>query len=77
MDLTIYSKIEIELTTIQPPLNPNASYLVVCDPINGIQIGVNKSNLQIYLYTFNLLVIEERYNVLKFVGGNAAMMNAR
>jgi hypothetical protein len=77
MDLTVYSKIELELTTIQPPSNPDASYMVVCDPLTGSQLGVNKTNVQIYLYNYNLLVLEERYNVIRFVGGNAALMNAR
>ena len=41
------------------------------------QIGVVKPNFQLYVYNYNLLVIEERYNILTFIGGNVAMMNAR
>jgi hypothetical protein len=74
--LTKYSKIELEFVTITPMLNPLADYQVICDPIQG-QIGVNKAAVKMYMYYFDLLVIEERYNILKFVGGNAAMMNAR
>lgn len=77
MNLTIYSKIEIELTTISPPLNPEASFSVICDAASGQQLGVNKTSMQLYTYNYNLLVLEERYNVLTFIGGNAALMNAR
>ena len=77
INLSIYSKIELEYTTFTPVLDPDASYLVICDPETGGRIGVNKPRFQLYKYNYNLLVIEERYNVLSFVGGNAAMMNAR
>jgi len=77
MNMSKYSKIELEFTTVTPIADPNSSFLVICDPEAGVQIGVDKSTYQLYDYTFNLLVIEERYNVLSFIGGNAALMNAR
>lgn len=77
MNLSKYSKIEFEFTTITPPPDPTASFLVICDAEAGVQIGIDKSPYQIYEYSFNLLVIEERYNVLSFIGGNAGLMNAR
>lgn len=77
INLSKYSHIELEFTTITPTPNPNANYFVVCDPLLNQQIGVNKSTVKLYNYYFDLLVIEERYNVLSFVGGNAALMFAR
>ena len=77
MNLSKYSKIELEFTTVTPPADPNSTYLVICDPEAGVQLGTDKSAYQLYDYNFNLMVIEERYNVLTFVGGNAALMNAR
>jgi len=77
INLSKFSKIELEFTTYTPVVDPNASYLVICDPETGTQIGVNKPSFQLYDYTYNLLVIEERYNVITFVGGNAALMSAR
>ena len=76
-NLSRYSKIELEVNTITPTLNQNALYYSICDPLTGESVGTNKQALQIYNYTFNTLVIEERYNILSFVGGNAALMNAR
>ena len=77
MNLSKYSKVELEFVTITPPADPGATFTVICDPEAGVQIGVDKSTYQLYEYTYNLLVVEERYNVLTFVGGNAALMNAR
>jgi hypothetical protein len=75
VNLTRYSKIELLVKTITPPLNPSFYGNILCDVVTGQPIGNNKSTL--YNYTFQLLVIEERYNILTFVGGNAGLMNAR
>lgn len=77
VNLSQYSKIELEFTTIPPIVDPNANYLVVCDPETGTQIGVNKPIFQLYEYTYNLIIIEERYNILKFIGGNVGLEYAR
>jgi hypothetical protein len=77
INLSKYSKIEFEFTTITPALDPNSTFLVICDPNSSLQLGVNKSMYKLYDYTFDLHVIEERYNVLTFLSGNASMMNSR
>jgi hypothetical protein len=55
----------------------NANFVIICDPETGVPIATNKSTFQLYDYMFNFLVIEERYNVLTFTGGNAGLMSAR
>ncbi len=77
MNLSTHGKIEFEFTTFTPTVNPDATYQVLCDPVTGIPIETNKSVEKLYTYYYNLLVVEERYNILTFVGGNAGMMNAR
>jgi hypothetical protein len=77
VNLSKYSKIELDFTTIEPTLDPNSNFRIICDPETGGVVGTVKPAYQLYDYTFNLLVIEERFNVLKFMGGNAALMNAR
>jgi hypothetical protein len=77
MNVSKYSKIELEYTTIAPVIDPNASFLQICDPELNTALGTVKTAAQMYDYTFNLLVIEERYNILTFMGGNAGLMNAR
>ena len=77
INLSKFSKIEFEFNTITPPLDPDSTFLTICDPELNQQIGVNKAVYKIYEYGFNLYVLEERYNILTFVSGNAGMMNAR
>lgn len=76
INMSIFSKIELEFTTITPPLDPLAQSLVICDPETGVPIGVNKPTWRIYDYNFDLTLFEERLNVVYFVGGNVGMMYA-
>ncbi len=76
-NLSKYSKIEIEINTLTPSVNQSALYYPICNPLTGESVGVNKNVSSVYNYNYNVLVIEERYNILSFIGGNAALMNAR
>jgi hypothetical protein len=79
VNLSKFTKIEFEITTIAPPLDPLAQSLTVCAQEDGVTtaIGVNKPTWRLYDYNFNLTVMEERYNVLTFVSGTAGLMYAR
>jgi len=77
INMSKFSTIELEFTTYPPPLDPSANYYTICDPETGIPIGVNKPQWRIYDYNYDLTVLEERYNVLTFIGGNCALMYAR
>lgn len=76
INMSKFSKVELEFTTVEPPSSESA-YYVICDADTNAQIGTTKTSGSIYQYTFNLYVIEERYNVITFMGGNAALMMAR
>lgn len=71
-----FSTIELEFSTYAPPLDPIVNFSTICDPDIG-PIGVNKPNWRIYDYNYDLTVLEERYNVITFIGGNCALMYAR
>jgi hypothetical protein len=75
-NMSIYSQIELEFTTIIPPLDPLAQSLTICDPESGTIIGINKPTWRIYDYNFNLHLFEERINVVNFIGGNVGLMYA-
>lgn len=76
INMNRFNLIELEFTTITPPLDPLAQSLTICDPDTGDIIAVNKPTWRIYDYNFNLYLMEERLNVVTFVGGNAALMYA-
>jgi hypothetical protein len=76
MNMSRFTNIQFEFTTISPPFDPMAQVLTICDPTTGDLVGINKPTWRIYDYNFNLYFFEERMNVITFVGGNAALMYA-
>lgn len=76
INMSRFNQIELEFTTIIPPLDPMAQSLTICDPETGSIIGVNKPTWRIYDYNFDLHFFEERINVVTFVGGNVGLMYA-
>lgn len=90
INLSKFSKIELEIDTETPPLDPDAEFNVVCANVdntagndaentnNGNQIiGVNKESFRLYKYTYDLRLFEEKYNVVTFVAGNCGLMFSR
>ena len=77
INMSKFTQIELEISTIYPTLDPNADFHTICDSTTGLPIGVNKTNWRIYNYTFDFTVLEERYNVLTFASGNCGLMYAR
>jgi hypothetical protein len=77
VNLSKFRQIEFEVKTYQPPLDPQAQFYTICDPITGETIGVNKSYWNIFDYTYDLTIIEERWNVLEFTSGLVGLKYAR
>ena len=75
INLSKFKTIELEFVTFNPALNPSAEFLTVCDP-TGRVIGTTK-NLNIYEYSYNLNFIEERYNIVRFISGQAGLLYSR
>jgi len=76
INMSRFTTIEFEMNTIVPSLDPYAQSLTICDPETGQIIGINKPTWRIYNYNFNLVVFEERINMVTFVGGNCGLMYA-
>jgi hypothetical protein len=75
-NMSRFNKIELEFNTLIPPVNTLAQTLNICDPATGDIIGVNKPSWQIYIYNYNLYVMEERINQVIFVSGNCGLLYA-
>ena len=71
INLSKFKNIDFELTTIFPSLNPNAQFYNICDE-DGEVIGVNKLSWDIYEYTYDFHLFEERYNLIVFSNGNVS-----
>ena len=76
MNMSRFTNVQFEFTTISPPVDPYAQVLTICDPTTGDIVGINKPTWRIYDYNFNLFLIEERVNMVIFVGGNAGLLYA-
>jgi hypothetical protein len=71
-----FNQVQLDFTTVIPALDPLAQVLTICDPESGDIVGINKPTWRIYEYNYNLYVMEERINMVVFVGGNAGLMYA-
>jgi len=77
INLSRFKTIELELSTYVPPIDElNSSFDLICD-VDGNPVGVRKANWRLYDYNYNMTLLEERYNVISFVGGVAGMMYAK
>ena len=76
MNMSRFTNVQFEFTTISPPVDPYAQVLTICDPTTGDIVGINKPTWRIYDYNFNLYLIEERVNMVNFIGGNAGLLYA-
>jgi hypothetical protein len=67
----------MEITTNTPTVDlVNSMFDVICSE-DGEPIGLRKNNWRLYDYNYNLVLHEERYNIVSFIGGNCALMYAR
>ena len=73
INTTKFNKIELEINVMNPPIDPEATVTTICDDDGNI-IGIKKTTWDIYLYSYEMTVYEERYNILTLEGGNASMM---
>jgi hypothetical protein len=76
MNMSRFTNVQLEFTTISPPFDPYAQVLTICDPTTGELVGINKPTWRIYDYNFDLYLLEERVNMVIFVGGNAGLLYA-
>ena len=75
LNLSKFTKVEFEYSTIEPPMNDESRGSVICNA--GNVIGITKSNVDLYKYNYNLHVMEERYNVFSIESGIGGLMFAR
>lgn len=68
------STVEFETVTILPPLDPYAQSINICDPATGDVIGINKPTWRVFDYNFDMILFEERLNMVFFTGGNSATL---
>ena len=77
MTVNRFKKIFFEFNTISVPLDVSGNNVeYICD-LSGNAIGFRKLNTALDVYSFDLRVFEERYNVMIIQGGRVGLMHAR
>jgi hypothetical protein len=77
MNLGKFKNVNLEITTYVPPISStSANFQIICDGV-GIPIATNKSTWRLYDYNYNMVLFEERYNIISFIGGNCGTLYAR
>tara|TARA_B110000444_G_scaffold135194_4_gene126986 strand:+ start:12815 stop:14515 length:1701 start_codon:yes stop_codon:yes gene_type:complete len=74
-----FKNIEFEFNNHQnPPVDlENVNFTTTCDPLTGDVIATSKEPTSIYKYNYNLTVMEERFNILRFQSGTADLLYSR
>jgi len=76
MNMSKFSTIQFEITTIQPTLNANVQFSAICNS-SGAIVATQMPQTGIYTYQFDMVLMEERYNILKIQNGMAGLEYAR
>ena len=78
LNMSKFKNIEFEFTTFLPPIDKSGSNLeVACDEGGTPVFVTQKPSWALYTYNYNLVLFEERYNIMSVIGGNCGMMYAR
>ena len=78
INLSKFKNIELEISTFTPTILPNnSSFTVVCSSTGNPVAVTRKPGWQLFQYTYNMTIYEERYNILSFIDGNVGMMFTR
>jgi len=74
----LFKTIEFEYNNYSnPPIDSiKSNSTIICDETGAI-IGVSKDPTNIYKYTYNLHVLEEKYNILLFQNGFAGLVYSK
>lgn len=77
MNMDKFDKVQMEILTINPPVDPSASFTEICDPETGAVIGTRKNIWNLNEYNYDLRIYEERFNILTFKSGLCGLEYAR
>lgn len=76
MNMDKFDRVQFEINTVEPPADPSASFVELCDP-DGNVIGTRKNLWDLNEYNYDLTVFEERYNMVLFESGVVGLQYAR
>lgn len=76
MNMDKFGEIMFHLKTMIPPPKDNIESFDICDD-DGVIIGSRKRDVNLYKYSYDLEIFEERYNTIVIRSGNIGLLFAR
>ena len=77
MNVNKFKKMSFEFNTIEPPIDTEGSISeYICD-LSGNHIGFRKNISKLNVYTYDMVVFEERFNVIMIQSGRIGLLHAR
>ena len=73
INMSKFSTVELEITTIQPSLNANYQFTAIRSPTSNEVVATQIPRSGIYNYQYDMVVMEERYNILTIQNGTAGL----
>lgn len=77
INMSKFSTVELEISTIQPSLNANFQFTAIRSPITNEIVATQMPRAGIYDYQYDIVVMEERYNILTIQNGIAGLEFSR
>lgn len=77
INMSKFSTVEMEITTIQPSLNANFQFTAIRAPNTNEIVATQVPRSGIYNFQYNMVLMEERYNILSIQNGTAGLEFAR
>ena len=77
INMSKFNTVEIEVTTIQPTLNADYQFTEIRSPITNEVVATQIPRSGIYNYQYDMVVMEERYNILNIQNGTAGLEFSR
>jgi len=77
MNLGRFKDVTMDILTITPDLDETQTNNIICDEDGNVIGYIDTDPTKIYKYAFDFVLFEERYNVIRIMGGNASILYAR
>jgi hypothetical protein len=67
----------MDILTITPDIDETQTVNSICDDEGNIIGYIDTDPTKIYKYSYDMILFEERYNVIRFMAGNVALVYSR
>lgn len=77
MNLGKFKDIFMDILTIMPDIDDTQIVTTICDDEGTIIGNIDVDPTKMYKYSYDMTLLEERYNVVRFMAGNVALVYSR